>query len=140
MSRLLVLGQFSMIALLLLGGGWDLPWWAWSIFGLGLAVFLWAALSLGKGNFTILPDPRIGNQLSTMGIYSYVRHPMYTAVLLCGLAVTFGAPSPLRWAALFVCAVVLVIKIRYEEGQLTARHPSYTQRMSNVARLFPGVW
>ena len=60
-SRLLVLGQFGSIAVLLIGGGWQLPWWAWSLFILGLLVFGWAALSLGRNNFTILPDPREGN-------------------------------------------------------------------------------
>lgn len=65
---------------------------------------------------------------------------MYTAVLLCGVAMAFGAPSLPRWIALGVCFVVLVVKVRYEEGLLTAQHPTYPQDMSGVARLFPGVW
>jgi len=140
MSHALVIGQFSMIALLLFGGQWELPWWAWSIFTMGLAVFGWAALSLGGNNFTIMPDPRATNQISTRGIYSLIRHPMYTAVLLCGLGVTLGAPSVWRWSALVVCTVVLLVKIRYEEGLLTQRHPTYPQQMQGVARLIPGIW
>ncbi|MBK8613218.1 MAG: isoprenylcysteine carboxylmethyltransferase family protein [Flavobacteriales bacterium] len=139
-SRLLVLGQFGSIAVLLIGGGWQLPWWAWSLFILGLLVFGWAALSLGRNNFTILPDPREGNTLSQAGIYRLVRHPMYTAVLLCGVGVSFGAPSVWRWIALGVCLVLLLVKVRYEEGLLTARHPDYQERMKGVARLLPGVW
>jgi len=139
-SRLLVLGQFASIAVLLFGGGWLLPWWAWLVFVTGLGLFTWASASLGGNNFTILPDPREGNTLSQRGIYRFVRHPMYTAVLLCGVAVSFGAPSIARWIALGVCAVVLVLKVRYEEGLLTKRHPDYTERMRGVARLLPGVW
>jgi protein-S-isoprenylcysteine O-methyltransferase Ste14 len=121
-SLLLVLGQFGSITVLLLGGGWDLPWWAWCLFILGLLVFAWASVSLGRRNFTIMPDPREGNTLSQAGIYRFLRHPMYTAVLLCGVAVSFGAPSVWRWLALAVCLVVLLLKVHFEEGLLTPRH------------------
>ncbi len=139
-SLLLVFGQFGSIAVLLFGGGWQLPWWAWVLFTSGLLVFALAVVSLGASNFTILPDPRSANTLSQRGIYRFVRHPMYTAVLLCGAAVAFGAPSVWRSVALVLCAVVLVIKVRYEEALLTMRHPDYPERMRGVARLFPWVW
>ena len=139
-SRLLVLGQFGSIAILLFGGGWNLPGWAWCLLVLGLLVFGWAVVSLGRSNFTIMPDPRAGNSLSQAGIYRFLRHPMYTAVLLCGAAVSFGAPSIWRWVALGMCFVVLLVKVRYEEGLLTAKHPDYQERMKGVARLVPGVW
>ncbi len=140
MSRLLVFGQFSMIALLVFGGSWALAWWAWIILALGIAILVWAGLSLGNMNLTVMPDPRDTNQISTQGIYSYLRHPMYTSVLLCGIAVSFGAPSTLRWIALAVCLLVLVLKIKREEHLLTARHPEYPVRMKGVARLCPGIW
>ena len=139
-SRLLVLGQFGSIVVLLFGGGWNLPSWAWCLFVLGLLVFGWAVVSLGRSNFTIMPDPRAGNSLSQAGIYRFLRHPMYTAVLLCGAAVSFGAPSIWRWVALGMCFVVLLVNVRYEEGFLTAKHPDYQERMKGVARLVPGVW
>ena len=139
-SRVLVLGQFGSIVVLLFGGGWNLPSWAWCLFVLGLLVFGWAVVSLGRSNFTIMPDPRAGNSLSQAGIYRFLRHPMYTAVLLCGAAVSFGAPSIWRWVALGMCFVVLLVKVRYEEGLLTAKHPDYQERMKGVARLVPGVW
>lgn len=139
-SRLLVIGQFGSLAVLLFGGGWLLPLWAWALFALGLVIFFFAVASLGGENFTIMPDPRAGNSLSQRGIYRWLRHPMYTAVLLCGLAVSFGAPSVARWTALAVCAVVLLIKVYHEEALLTARHPDYPRRMQGVARLCPWIW
>jgi protein-S-isoprenylcysteine O-methyltransferase Ste14 len=138
--RLLVFGQFGAIAVLLAGGSWLLPWWGWVFFVSGLALFAWAASSLGANNFTIMPLPREGNTLSNQGIYRFLRHPMYTSVLLCGVAVSFGAPSLLRWIALTVCAVVLVLKIRFEEQAITGQHPDYPERMKGVARLVPGIW
>ncbi len=139
-SRLLVFGQFASIAVLLFGGGWDLPWWSWSLFVMGLALFCWACVSLGGRNFTIMPEPRSGNTLSRAGIYRFLRHPMYTAVILCGIAVTFGAPSIPRWIALCVCCIVLVFKVRHEEGLLVIKHPEYQKMMSRTWRLLPGIW
>lgn len=117
-----------------------MPLWAWLLFATGLLVFAWAVASLGGGNFTIMPEPRAGNSLSQRGIYRYVRHPMYTAVLLCGAAVSFGAPSAWRWAALGICSMVLLLKISHEEALLMKRHPDYQQRMRGVKRLLPLIW
>lgn len=139
-SLLLVLAQFACIGALALGGHWLLPWWSWLFFGAGLLILLWAAVSLGGANLTVMPDPRAGSTLRVRGIYRFVRHPMYTAVLLCGMALAFGAPSRTRWAALIACAVVLVLKIRHEEALLARRHPDYPVRMRGVKRLLPGVW
>ncbi|MBK9420825.1 MAG: isoprenylcysteine carboxylmethyltransferase family protein [Flavobacteriales bacterium] len=139
-GALLVFGQFACIAVLLVGGGWNLPWWGWALFALGLLVFLLAASSLGGNNFTVMPAPREGNTLSKRGIYTIVRHPMYLSVLLCGSAMAFGAPSPWRWAALSVALLVLVVKVHHEERRLTEKHPEYPELMRGVARLVPGVW
>ncbi|MCB0758971.1 MAG: isoprenylcysteine carboxylmethyltransferase family protein [Flavobacteriales bacterium] len=139
-GTLLVIGQFTAIAGLLLGGSWLLPWWAWVTFALGLLVFLLAATSLGVNNFTAMPVPREGNTLSKKGIYRFVRHPMYLSVLLCGAAVALGAPTIWRWMALGLALIVLLVKIGYEERRLTAKHPEYPELMRGVARLVPGVW
>lgn len=139
-GALLVLGQFACIAALAAGGAWRLPPWAWGLFAVGLLVLGWAFASLGARNFTVMPEPRAGGALSARGIYRWLRHPMYTAVLLCGAALAFGAPSAVRWVALPLCLAVLVLKIRYEEGLLATRYPAYAERMRGVKRLLPGVW
>lgn len=137
---LLVIGQFTCIALMLFGGELDLPLAAWRCFGLGLGIFLWAAASLGTANFTVMPDPCPGGAFTQRGIYRFIRHPMYTAVLVCGFAITWGSPTLVRITALAVCGIVLVMKIGYEEKQLSTRYPEYADRMKGVARLLPLVW
>jgi protein-S-isoprenylcysteine O-methyltransferase Ste14 len=140
LGGILVLLQFVCIAVLVFGGGWLLPWWAWALFAIGIIVFLLAGSSLGNNNLTVMPAPRKGNSLSKRGIYRLVRHPMYLSVLFCGAAVALGAPSTWRWAALVAVVFDLVLKIRHEERHLTALHPEYPQVMKGVARLLPGVW
>ena len=139
-SLLLVIGQFGSIAVLLVGGSWMLPSWAWIVFAAGWALFIWSLLSIGRGNFTIMPEPRSGNTLSRRGIYRWLRHPMYAAVIICGSALAFGAPSLVRWVALGVCITVLLLKVRHEEAMLIRTHPDYLERMKGTRRLVPGIW
>ncbi|MBK8227657.1 MAG: isoprenylcysteine carboxylmethyltransferase family protein [Flavobacteriales bacterium] len=136
----LVIAQFTCIGALALGGSWVLPWWAWALFASGLLVLAWAVVSLGGHNLTVMPDPRASSALSVQGIYRFVRHPMYSAVLLCGAGLAFGAPSAIRWWSLTICAVVLILKIKHEEALLTQQHPDYPRRMQGVKRLLPFVW
>jgi protein-S-isoprenylcysteine O-methyltransferase Ste14 len=103
-------------------------------------LFVWALASLGGNNFTIMPDPRAGNTLSQRGIYRWLRHPMYTAVILCGSALAVGASSTIRWIALVVCIVTLIVKVKHEEDALIRKHPDYPERMKNVSRLLPWIW
>lgn len=138
-SLLLVVAQFSSIAVLLVGGPWLLPCWAWLLFVAGLALFLWAFWGLGN-NFTVLPEPKAGNRLVHRGPYRWLRHPMYTSVILCALAVTFGGFSIWRAVACSVCLVALVLKVHHEEALLSAEHPDYKRSMDGTWRLLPLVW
>src|SRR5665647_312776 len=60
---------------------------------LGAAVLLWAARNLGSG-LTPLPLPN-GAGLTAHGAYRWVRHPIYTGVMLACLGVAIGAGTVL---------------------------------------------
>jgi protein-S-isoprenylcysteine O-methyltransferase Ste14 len=106
-----------------------------------------AALAANRpGNFNIRPLPRAGGQLVTQGIYGWIRHPMYTSVLLGGLACVFLAPlagsgaaltAALAWAAL---ASVLWIKSGVEERWMGEAHPGYADYRRRTRRFVPGVF
>jgi protein-S-isoprenylcysteine O-methyltransferase Ste14 len=88
-----VVAQMMLFALLVLGpstwpgGGWTAPYtWLGRFFGgvllaLGIAISLLACLHLGK-NLTALPQPRKDAVLVVAGIYRFVRHPIYSGVLI----------------------------------------------------------
>jgi protein-S-isoprenylcysteine O-methyltransferase Ste14 len=136
----LVIAQFLLIAVVATAGSWRLPLWSWTLAGAGLLLVGWAFLALGRSNFTVFPAPREGNSLVRSGPYRWLRHPMYTAVMICAVAFTAGGFHPLRLLASLLLLGVLVTKVRHEEGLLAARHPGYQEAMRNTWRLFPGVW
>ena len=64
----------------------------------GLGGMLVAASSLGKG-LTASPLPNAAAQVRTGGLYSRVRHPIYSGLLLFGAGRVVACSSPIRLGA-----------------------------------------
>lgn len=109
------------------------------LFALGLGLFAWAYFSMPRVSFTVMPQPREGNELCTNGPYRRLRHPMYTAVLLCGLGAAVGYGVGWKWLALLGLALVLWLKLRLEEKALLARHTGYAEYRKHTRALIPGI-
>jgi protein-S-isoprenylcysteine O-methyltransferase Ste14 len=107
---------------------------------LGLAVGLWALWANPPGNFNIRPTPRVGGQLVARGPYRWIRHPMYTSVLLCGLAAALNASTLSAWLALLALVAVLLGKARLEERWMAQAHPGYAAYRRATWWLLPGIF
>ena len=105
----------------------------------GLVLMLWSARSLGR-NLTALPEPVVGGKLVMSGPYRWVRHPMYTGVLVLFLGVSFVFDSP---AATILSAFLVgffALKSRYEERQLRISYPGYVSYLKRVpGRFIPSL-
>jgi protein-S-isoprenylcysteine O-methyltransferase Ste14 len=144
-GSLLVALQFGLMALLaaLAGPAWsraEVPLLAWCLATLGTMVGAWAVTANRPGNFNIRPTPRADGHLVQTGPYRWVRHPMYTAVLLLGLACAVTSTLPMAWGAWLALASVLLAKARLEERWLQTVHPAYAHYMARTRRFVPGVW
>ncbi len=86
-----------------------------ALVGLGLAFSVWARVHLGRnwsGSVTI----KDGHELIRTGPYAYVRHPIYTGLLvaMAGGALACGEPRALLgWA---LCTYAFTRKLGIEEG------------------------
>jgi protein-S-isoprenylcysteine O-methyltransferase Ste14 len=108
------------------------------LIAVGVLVALAAGLRLG-GALTPLPIPKEGQSLVTTGIYRFVRHPIYTGVLLAaaGLVVWGGSLAHIiGWLALYV---VLSVKASGEEAMLAILHDGYEDYKKTSGRLLPKV-
>ncbi len=115
---------------------------SWLGAGLGILGLLVGGLSfraLGR-NFRVFAAPRRSGTLVTSGIYSLVRHPMYTGVIvgLGGYVLMFGSlySIPL-WIAVTTLYTVKSIK---EERIIEAKFPEYREYRKNTWRLIPYVF
>lgn len=139
-GRLLVVLQFGLLALL--------GWRAWaastaialqivSLLAASALIALWALSANRPGNFNIRPTPRHGGMLITSGPYRWVRHPMYTSVLLAAAAAawkSFETADALLWVALLG---VLLAKATIEERALMRRFPDYQAYRVQTTRFVP---
>lgn len=108
--------------------------------GLSLALGLWALSANRPGNFNIRPLPRAGGRLIRHGPYRWIRHPMYTALLLAGVAAARFANALETWLVLAALATVLVAKAGIEERAMSARHPGYRDYQQHTWRFVPGLY
>ncbi len=114
-------------------------WLAAVIVLLGLGVTLWARLALGR-NWSGAVTFKQGHELIERGPYRYVRHPIYTGILLMALGTAMLRP----WTSAFAFCGILVIslwfKLRAEERLLTRHFPEqYPRYRQRVRALIPFV-
>ena len=142
-ARLLVAAQFTLIAVIVILPGrqdWPLPRVlavacvvAVVVGGLTMVV---GATALGRG-LTAAPLPNAHAELRTGGLYRFVRHPIYTGLLLVMGALTVASGSALRLFVLGLLVVLLARKARWEETRLAARFPRYTEYAARTPRFVP---
>ena len=104
--------------------------------GLGVVVVLFAGLRLGS-SLTPLPIPKDDGELTTGGLYRFVRHPIYSGVLLSALGlVVFGA-SITHFLGWFLLVVVLSVKASGEEKMLAQKYSTYEGYSRATGRFVP---
>ena len=141
----LIAAQFALIALCLLPVGPTLG--SGQLRPLGLAFLLLAGIvgllalvALGADT-RVHPVPHDQAGLRTTGIYAWIRHPMYTAVLLACLGVTLSSGRVLSLVALLVLAGVLRVKSHFEDDLLEERFGwRFAVYASRVPAVLPAPW
>jgi len=143
-SSALVATQF-VLAAALLATSWppaDSALLRWVLLLFAAATLLGvAALAANRpGNFNIRPELKPRALLVTGGIYRWLRHPMYAALLLACLALVLLDPLPWRWLSWLALLAVLLAKARREEGYLLQRFEDYAAYRARTWRLLPWIY
>jgi len=105
----------------------------------GGIIALAGALQLGTA-LTPLPHPRDGARLREDGIYRYMRHPIYSGLIIGSLGWALAWQSP--WGLAYVLLVFLFFdrKAAREEGWLRAHYPAYADYSARVRKFFPVLY
>lgn len=104
---------------------------------IGLIVALWARTVLG-GNWSASVTFKQDHELIVRGPYRFVRHPIYTGILLMILGTAIISGRAVAFLALIICFLVYWQKLRQEEALLTRHFPeTYPGYKSRTKALIP---
>jgi protein-S-isoprenylcysteine O-methyltransferase Ste14 len=103
----------------------------------GAALSVWAGLLHGS-RLSPYPKPVDGMALIEGGPYRYVRHPMYSGIIVFTLGVGLAYANPVTMLSSLSFAVFFMAKTGHEEDMLVASVPGYRAYRSDVHwRLIP---
>ncbi len=144
-GNLLVAAQFGLILLCLLpvgpsiGSGQLRPL---GLVCLALAGIVGGLALLAMGSDTrVHPVPDAQTPLRVSGIYAWIRHPMYAAVLLATLGVTLSSGRVLSLLAFLALVGVLHVKAGFEDRMLQEKFGwQFSVYASRVPALVPQPW
>lgn len=105
------------------------------LFVAGGAASLAAVWYLGRA-LTPVPEPN-GEGLSARGIYAWVRHPMYSSVVVAGLGVALVKGSLASLLLVVVLALFFEVKTRREERFLVAAYSGYPSYAARTGKFVP---
>ena len=112
----------------------------WILFSISGLLALWA-FSINKPHSRLIfPEPPPDSKLLTTGPYRFIRHPMYSALLLATLVWVINDFSLLRMIVWGILLANACFKLTFEEKLLADRFPDYKIYIKKTKRLIPFVF
>lgn len=142
-----VLGQWLLMLATLAAGPWGAGSWSapWSrplaviLLGCGAAFGIAGVRALGPRR-TTFPEPKPDAVLVRGGVYHFVRHPLYTSLILLSFSWALAWQSLPAVVLALATALFLDLKARQEERRLRRQFPEYEDYAAEVRRLLPWIY
>ena len=105
----------------------------------GLGFTVWARRHLGR-NWSASVVVKEDHALVRTGPYRYLRHPIYTGILLAFLGMVVAIGEVRGLVALAFAAIAFVVKSRAEEARMRATFPEYNAYAQQTSAIIPYVY
>lgn len=106
--------------------------------GIGVVVLIMALVQLSS-NLSPFPSPKPTAQLIQHGLYGYVRHPIYTGILLIAFGMALYMGSFFKILVFIALYALFYYKSLYEEQRLMLFFPSYGIYKNKTGRFMPKI-
>jgi protein-S-isoprenylcysteine O-methyltransferase Ste14 len=103
------------------------------------ALMLWARLTFGARSFHAGANPT-GGGLVTTGPYRFVRHPIYTAILLFVWVGVGSNGATLNVLMAIVATAAVAVRIGAEERLVLEVYPEYGEYAMRTKRIIPFIF
>ena len=105
----------------------------------GIAILVWARTVLG-GNWSGAVTLKEDHELIQHGPYAYVRHPIYSGLMLLGLGTAVHYATLGGFVLLALCCIGFALKMRQEELLMIEHFPEqYPRYRARVKAIVPFV-
>lgn len=122
----------------------SIRWDIFRVFGMLLAVMgvitLIVAMAQLGASLSPFPTPRKGSHLVNTGLFKWVRHPIYTGIMMVTLGYAIYSDNLLK---LFISIGLLVLfhfKSNYEEDLLEKEYPDYAHYKQSTGKFLPRLF
>jgi protein-S-isoprenylcysteine O-methyltransferase Ste14 len=117
-----------------------LSWLGLTLFAVGVGI-QFAAVRALRGFYTVRLGVQAGHRVITDGPYRFVRHPGYSAHMLCMAGISLALGSLIALALTILMLTILPWRIRHEEQMLTVEFgEEYRSYMDKTKRLIPFIY
>ena len=105
------------------------------------ALAFWAMKENAYASDVVRIQEERGHTVCTSGPYQYVRHPMYSGVILIMLCYPLSLGSLYTFIPASIIIFLFMLRTSLEDRTLLKELPGYKEYTQKVRfRLFPGVW
>jgi protein-S-isoprenylcysteine O-methyltransferase Ste14 len=139
-GQLLVGIQFACLAVIIFFPGKDVGGAASAaatLLELVAAIILVMGFLNLRDSLKITPEPKLNAKFVTHGIYKYIRHPIYSGLILFAIAEVINKQSLSIEIAALILVIDLVVKFKYEDQLLRDAYPEAVEYQKRVGALFP---
>lgn len=104
--------------------------------GIGFLIVLISILQLNT-NLSPFPKPKKNATLITSGIFKYIRHPIYSGIIIFLFFLSLYFASGYKTGIVVLLFILFLFKSEYEEEQLCLKYPNYPKYRQVTGRFFP---
>ena len=141
-ALVLTLIQYSTLAIMM----WQMPWFnsTWLILllieFLGFIIAALALYEMNKSKINISPTPRKDAFLVRTGVYSIIRHPMYSSLLLIFVPILISNYTISNLIIFTIFFINIILKLTYEEKLLKVFFKDYPEYAAETKRIIPFIY
>ncbi|MBW1294208.1 DUF1295 domain-containing protein [Aquimarina litoralis] len=114
----------------------DLGLW---LFIVGICTLLLALIQL-RENLSPFPTPKKDAKLIKTGLYKFIRHPIYTGILLIAFGYAFYTHSIFKFFITIGLYILFYFKSKYEEKRLINFFSEYIDYQNTTGRFSPNFY
>jgi protein-S-isoprenylcysteine O-methyltransferase Ste14 len=106
---------------------------------IAVGLMIWARLTFGRRSFHMSANPTPGG-LITSGPYRFIRHPIYTAILLFLWPGALSQGGVIDWVLAGIATIGIGFRIYAEESLVVVEYPEYVDYAKRTKRIIPFIW